>query len=119
VGIREFDSSTLSGSRWRPRSRQCANAPVPRCPRRPYARSQPDRDHARVARWVGETGIATGLLTLFIRHTSASLLIQENADPGVQSDLERFLARLVPEGDALFEHVSEGPTTCRRTCAAR
>ena len=62
-----------------------------------------------VARWIGETGIATGLLTLFIRHTSASLLIQENADPEVQSDLERFLGRLVPDGDPLFEHVSEGP----------
>ena len=62
-----------------------------------------------LARWVGQAGIADGLLTLFIRHTSASLLIQENADPGVQSDLERFLARLVPDGDALFEHVSEGP----------
>ncbi|WP_119353616.1 secondary thiamine-phosphate synthase enzyme YjbQ [Azohydromonas sediminis] len=62
-----------------------------------------------VARWVAATGIATGLLTLFIRHTSASLLIQENADPDVQSDLERFLARLVPDGDALFRHRSEGP----------
>jgi len=62
-----------------------------------------------LARWVGQAGIADGLLTLFIRHTSASLLIQENADPGVQSDLERFFARLVPDGDALFEHVSEGP----------
>ncbi|WP_119292106.1 secondary thiamine-phosphate synthase enzyme YjbQ [Azohydromonas sediminis] len=62
-----------------------------------------------VARWVDATGIATGLLTLFIRHTSASLLIQENTDPDVQSDLERFLARLVPDGDALFRHRSEGP----------
>ena len=62
-----------------------------------------------VARWLAGTGIASGLLTLFIRHTSASLLIQENADPDVQRDLERFLARLVPDGDALFEHVSEGP----------
>lgn len=62
-----------------------------------------------VARWLAGTGIASGLLTLFIRHTSASLLIQENADPDVQRDLERFLTRLVPDGDALFEHVSEGP----------
>jgi secondary thiamine-phosphate synthase enzyme len=61
-----------------------------------------------VARWLAGTGIANGLLTLFIRHTSASLLIQENADPEVQRDLERFLARLVPDGDPLFEHVSEG-----------
>ncbi|MCI1192120.1 secondary thiamine-phosphate synthase enzyme YjbQ [Calidifontimicrobium sp. SYSU G02091] len=62
-----------------------------------------------VARWVAATGIATGLLTLFIRHTSASLLIQENADPDVQADLERFLARLAPDGDALWRHRSEGP----------
>ena len=64
---------------------------------------------AAVERWVAGTGIATGLLTLFIRHTSASLLIQENADPDVQADLERFLLRLVPDGDALFRHRSEGP----------
>ncbi|MCU0929908.1 MAG: secondary thiamine-phosphate synthase enzyme YjbQ [Burkholderiaceae bacterium] len=64
---------------------------------------------AAVERWVAGAGIATGLLTLFIRHTSASLLIQENADPDVQADLERFLARLVPDGDALFRHRSEGP----------
>ncbi len=63
----------------------------------------------RVRRWVGDAGIANGLLTLFVRHTSASLLIQENADPEVQRDLERFLARLVPDGDPLFEHVAEGP----------
>ncbi len=62
-----------------------------------------------VARWVADTGIATGLLTIFIRHTSASLLIQENADPEVQRDLERFFARLAPDGDPLFEHRSEGP----------
>lgn len=62
-----------------------------------------------VVRWVRGTGIGTGLLTLFIRHTSASLLVQENADPEVQRDLERFLARLVPDGDPLFRHRSEGP----------
>jgi len=50
----------------------------------------------------------TGLLTLFCRHTSASLLIQENADPAVLRDLERFLERLAPEGGA-YEHDSEGP----------
>ena len=61
-----------------------------------------------VTRWVGGTGIADGLLTLFIRHTSASLLVQENADPEVRRDLERFFARLVPDGDPLFEHRSEG-----------
>lgn len=62
-----------------------------------------------VTRWLAATGITAGLLTLFIRHTSASLLIQENADPDVRHDLERFLARLVPDGDPMFEHVSEGP----------
>jgi secondary thiamine-phosphate synthase enzyme len=61
-----------------------------------------------VSQWVATTGFDSGLLTLFIRHTSASLLIQENADPAVQRDLERFLARLVPDGDPLFEHRSEG-----------
>jgi secondary thiamine-phosphate synthase enzyme len=50
-----------------------------------------------------------GLLTVFVRHTSASLLIQENADPGVQRDLERFFSRLAPDGDRLFEHDTEGP----------
>jgi secondary thiamine-phosphate synthase enzyme len=63
----------------------------------------------RVRAWIRESGIRTGLLTLFVRHTSASLLIQENADPEVQSDLERFLRRLVPDGDPLFEHTLEGP----------
>jgi secondary thiamine-phosphate synthase enzyme len=61
-----------------------------------------------VGRWVEESGIDEGLLTLFIRHTSASLLIQENADPDVCGDLDRFLARLVPDGDALFRHRDEG-----------
>lgn len=59
--------------------------------------------------WVASAGVRDGLLTLFVRHTSASLLVQENADPAVRSDLERFLARLVPDGDPLFEHVDEGP----------
>ncbi len=59
--------------------------------------------------WVRTTGIAAGLLTLHVRHTSASLLIQENADPDVRGDLERFFARLVPQGDPLFRHTSEGP----------
>jgi secondary thiamine-phosphate synthase enzyme len=62
-----------------------------------------------VADWVDEQPVQTGLLTLFIRHTSASLLIQENADPDVQADLNRFLARLVPDGDPLFRHRDEGP----------
>ena len=64
---------------------------------------------ADVAGWLAGQSVATGLLTLFIRHTSASLLIQENADPEVMRDMERFLRRLVPPGDTLFRHVAEGP----------
>lgn len=63
----------------------------------------------RVVAWVGESKLRDGLLTVFVRHTSASLLIQENADPEVRNDLERFFARLVPDGDRLFEHTTEGP----------
>ena len=59
--------------------------------------------------WVAASGMQTGLLTMFIRHTSASLLIQENADPDVRGDLDRFFARLVPDGDPLFVHRDEGP----------
>jgi secondary thiamine-phosphate synthase enzyme len=62
-----------------------------------------------VTAWVARSGIAEGLLTLFVRHTSASLLIQENADPDVRDDLDRFFGRLVPDGDALFRHREEGP----------
>lgn len=58
---------------------------------------------------VRETGVREGLCTLFIQHTSASLVIQENADPSARRDLERWLARLVPEHDSLYSHVSEGP----------
>lgn len=61
-----------------------------------------------VAAWIRESGSTNGLLTLHVRHTSASLLIQENADPEVRRDLERFFARLVPDGDPLFRHTSEG-----------
>lgn len=64
---------------------------------------------AQVADEVRASGISEGLLTLFVRHTSASLLIQENADPDVRHDLERFFARLVKDGDPLFQHRSEGP----------
>ena len=63
----------------------------------------------RVSEWVATSGIENGLLTLFIRHTSASLLVQENADPDVRGDLDRFFARLVPDGDPLFRHREEGP----------
>jgi len=59
--------------------------------------------------WVRSSDIEHGLLTLYVRHTSASLTIQENADPEVQRDLERFLDRLVPQGDPLFKHTMEGP----------
>ena len=62
-----------------------------------------------VAAWLGQHAVSTGLLTLFVRHTSASLLIQENADPDVRGDLDRFFARLVPDGDTLFRHRDEGP----------
>jgi secondary thiamine-phosphate synthase enzyme len=62
----------------------------------------------QVRDWVHASGIKEGLLTLYIRHTSASLLIQENYDPTVQTDLERFLSRLVPEGDPIYEHTLEG-----------
>ena len=54
-------------------------------------------------------GVRDGLATLYIRHTSASLLIQENADPSVQRDLEHWLNRLVPEDNALYTHTAEGP----------
>lgn len=62
-----------------------------------------------VCDWVSQQDIKFGLLTLFIPHTSASVLIQENADPDVLDDLNRFFNRLVPDGDPLFEHQAEGP----------
>lgn len=58
---------------------------------------------------VREAGVREGLCTVFIQHTSASLVIQENADPSARRDLEHWLARLVPERDSLYSHVSEGP----------
>ena len=63
----------------------------------------------QVRRVVENAGVKQGLCTVFIRHTSASLVIQENADPDVCRDLEAFLSRLVPDGDPLFTHVAEGP----------
>ena len=63
----------------------------------------------RVGRAVRESGMGTGLMTLFCRHTSASLTIQENADPDVQRDLESFFARLVAEDPSLYRHTMEGP----------
>jgi secondary thiamine-phosphate synthase enzyme len=61
-----------------------------------------------VERWVEQNKFKAGLLTLHLRHTSASLLIQENADPDVRRDLEAFFQRLVPDGDSLFIHTAEG-----------
>lgn len=64
---------------------------------------------AQVEGWLAAERPGDGLLTLFIQHTSASLLIQENADATVQADLERFFARLVKDGDPMFQHDAEGP----------
>ena len=64
---------------------------------------------AQVASLVRDAKLDEGLCTLFVRHTSASLLIQENADPSAKRDLERWLNRLVPEGDPFYSHDSEGP----------
>ncbi len=62
----------------------------------------------RVVRWVADQGMRDGLLTLFCRHTSASLLIQENAAREVRSDLEAYFARIAPESD-VYAHDDEGP----------
>lgn len=64
---------------------------------------------AEVKAWAGKQGIDTGLLTLFCRHTSASLLIQENADPDVRADLETFFAAIAPEDPRRYRHDTEGP----------
>ena len=64
---------------------------------------------ARLRQFLAQHGALDGLLTVFVRHTSASLLVQENADPTVRADLERFFAALVPDGDPRFEHDAEGP----------
>ena len=58
---------------------------------------------------VRDSGIDEGSCELFIHHTSASLMLCENADPEVRADLARFMARLVPDGDPLFQHIDEGP----------
>jgi len=62
-----------------------------------------------IAGVVAESGVQEGLCTVFLQHTSASLTIQENADPSARRDLERWLSRLVPENDPLYTHTSEGP----------
>jgi secondary thiamine-phosphate synthase enzyme len=63
----------------------------------------------QIARWVDAQGVRTGLLTAFIQHTSASLTIQENADPDVVHDLNQFFNRLAPEDNRLYRHTIEGP----------
>lgn len=63
----------------------------------------------RIGDWVSAQGIESGLLTAFCRHTSASLLIQENADPDVRSDLERYFEKIAPEDPARYVHGIEGP----------
>lgn len=63
----------------------------------------------RVQRTVQASGVYTGLCQVFLQHTSASLMLCENADPTVRRDLEAFMARLVPDGDPAFEHDTEGP----------
>jgi secondary thiamine-phosphate synthase enzyme len=63
----------------------------------------------QVNRIVADSGITTGLCHLFLQHTSASLLINENADPDVLTDLETFISDLVPDGDSRFIHTAEGP----------
>ena len=64
---------------------------------------------AQVSSIVGKAAMREGLCTLFVRHTSASLIIQENADPSAKGDLERWLNRLVPDGDPFYSHDAEGP----------
>lgn len=64
---------------------------------------------AQVQASVEKSGIDDGLCTIFVRHTSASLLVQENADPSAKRDLERWLDRLVPDGDPFYRHDAEGP----------
>ena len=59
--------------------------------------------------FVADSGIGTGIALVFVHHTSASLMLCENADPEVRADLERFMDRLVPDGDPLFRHTDEGP----------
>lgn len=62
-----------------------------------------------IARIVHDSGVVDGLANVFLRHTSASLMISENADPDVLRDLERFMSDLVPDGDRRFVHTAEGP----------
>jgi len=63
----------------------------------------------QVSDWLAGTGVRNGMLNLFVRHTSCSLMIQENADPDVLADMERFFSRLIPDGEPSFRHQAEGP----------
>ena len=63
----------------------------------------------QISRWIAQQNLNTGLLTVFIQHTSASLTIQENADPDVIADLRDFFERIAPEDDPLYRHTMEGP----------
>ena len=62
-----------------------------------------------IQRYVADSGIETGLCHVFVRHTSASLMLCENADPDVRRDLESFMSKYVPDGDPMFTHTAEGP----------
>src|SRR5580658_9139182 len=62
-----------------------------------------------IANVVTQAGVATGLCHVFLHHTSASLILCENADPLVQRDLEAFMLRFIPDGDSLYQHTDEGP----------
>jgi len=62
-----------------------------------------------ISQALNQSGIQTGTCHVFVMHTSASLMLCENADPTVRTDLERFMQRLVPDGDSLFQHTDEGP----------
>jgi secondary thiamine-phosphate synthase enzyme len=72
---------------------------------------------SQVVDWLRPHGVQTGLLTLFCRHTSAGLLIQENAATEVRADLEAYFDRLAPEEPWRYRHRDEGPTTCPATSA--
>ncbi len=63
----------------------------------------------QIDRFLETSGVSDGLCHIFLRHTSASLIVCENADPAVKTDLEAFIARLVPDGDKIFSHTAEGP----------
>lgn len=64
---------------------------------------------SRVTSALATSGLDRGIVNVFVRHTSASVIVQENADPAVLRDMERFFSRLVPDGDSMFEHDAEGP----------